>query len=299
LNWALCRREVRKLHFKWWKSGIISTAITPEDIKVILQKSETLIQLENKYYKAREDFYKEAENRWEFTMAHEFGTQVHANWMPCLWKVYKGVVEKFYSESHSKVCSMSYECPLQICPEVEQAAYYCTSAIVSETYFSNETQKNEIKASKGWLRRALRGVREVHAVYAFKKPSNAKERTIALQAHYAVWRQCGNIISYISFIFDLIIAIERVRDSCIKKMDEDYKKIQIVYASLAQEDMRYPTESSFHSILELKLVHTAALLFVKDSFISRQAIIHSITPMQENHAFISHEHNCEEEVLQS
>ena len=157
-----------------------------------------------------------------------------------LWKVYKGVVEKFYSESHSKVCSMSYEC---ICPEVEQAAYYCTSAIVSETYFSSETQKNEIKASKGGLRRALRGVREVRAVYAFKKPSNAKERTIALQ-HYAVWRQCGNIISHISFIFDLIIAIERVRDSCIKKIDEDYKKIQIIYASLAQEDMRYPRE--FH-----------------------------------------------------
>src|SRR6185437_16115469 len=114
--------------------------------------------------------------------------------------------------------------------------------------FSNETQKNEIKASKGWLRRALRGVREVHAVYAFKKPFDSKERAIAPQAHYAVWRQCGNIISHISFIFDLIIAIEHVRDSCIKKIDEDYKKLQTVYASLAQEDIRYSRESSLHRV---------------------------------------------------
>src|SRR6185437_9002127 len=62
-NWALCRREVRKLHFKWWKSGIIRTAITPEAIKVILQRSETLIQLYNNYDQAPEDFYKEAENK--------------------------------------------------------------------------------------------------------------------------------------------------------------------------------------------------------------------------------------------
>jgi len=176
-----------------------------------------------------------------------------------------------------------HESPLKICPVVKQAAYYCKSAIVSRTYFPGETTNFETKTSSGWLKRAFRGVREVSTLHAFPRPTKPKEREIALQTHYAVWRQCNSIISQIGFLFDIIIAVERVRDSSLKRIDEDYKKVQVIYSSLAQEDMRFPKEPNLHRAWELKFVHTSAVLFVKESYVSRQAIIHTAIPLQEEH----------------
>ena len=160
----------------------------------------------------------------------------------------------------------------KICPELELAAYYCTTDIVSRKYFTEEVVWIPQEITSGWLKRAESGARQVRQMRAYAVPRTL-ERIPVLSSHYKAWTMIKAIIDKIKTIFDNLVAIERSRDSYISMITEDYRKAEVQYKYFASRRGTFPPGLTEQNKWEWDNLEEMVTLFVKDSYVTRAATI--------------------------
>src|SRR6185437_10595403 len=230
-DWMTCSRDISQYHFRWYRAGRICVALNPLIVQKLRTKSNTLGQIYKLYEAKCKDFYKFSQ-KCGTKATYVYGTEARSLWMPYLWDVRKGIVDQFYKKHHQDICTVGYECPKKICPEVEMAAYYCTTSIVSNKYFTTEVTWAPEHITSGWLKKAESAAREVAQLRAFECPRTLQRITV-LTSHYSPWTLTKTIIEKIKGIFDTLIAVERSRDHCLTKIAEDSRKAEIQYRYFA------------------------------------------------------------------